>query len=101
MDISLVFAGTRVMKTLNKKWRGKDAPANVLAFPLTQELGEIIINPEQAQREANAYGISYTMRAAYLFVHGLLHLQGYDHETEGKAEEMERKEKKIMQVVKQ
>ena len=96
IDISLVFVGERAMKGLNKKWRGKDASTNVLAFPLDSRLGEIFINPFQAEREAKIAGTSFTNRIVYLFVHGLLHLQGFDHETERDAERMEKEEQKIL-----
>ncbi len=99
MDVSLVFLGDRAMKMLNKKWRGKDKQANVLAFPLESNGGEIVINPYQAQREAREYGIGYNERIAYLFVHGLLHLLGLDHKTEKDAKKMERREQNIMQNV--
>ena len=100
IDISVVFVGNRTMKTLNKQWRGKDAQTNVLAFPLNKTQGEIVINPYQAEQEAKNIGVSFAMRAVYLFVHGLLHLQGYDHEREEEAEKMEKKEREIMQNVK-
>lgn len=96
MEISLVFVGERAMKALTKKWRGNDMPANVLAFPLDKKLGEVFINPYQAEREAKIARVSVVCRIAYLFVHGLLHLQGYDHQVEEDAKKMEKKEQEIM-----
>lgn len=99
MEVSLVFLGDQAMQDVNKKWCKRDAEANVLAFPLDMSVGEIVINPYQAEREATEAGISYTGRVAYLFLHGLLHLYGYDHKTEKEAEKMEWKERTIMQNV--
>lgn len=91
--------GDRAARHLNKKWRKKNKPANVLAFPLDATVGEIIINPYEAEREAHAGKTSYTHRVAYLFLHGLLHLYGYNHETDSGAKKMEQKERKLMQNV--
>lgn len=99
MEVSLVFLGDQAMQNVNKKWRKRGAQANVLAFPLDMSVGEIVINPYQAEREAVDVGISYTGRVAYLFLHGLLHLYGYDHKTEKDTVKMERKERIIMQNV--
>ena len=99
MEVSLVFLNDRAMRSVNKKWRKRDAQANVLAFPLDVSVGEVVINPQEAQREARAGNVSYNHRVAYLFLHGLLHLYGYDHKTEQEAKKMERKERDIMKNV--
>jgi rRNA maturation RNase YbeY len=96
MEVSLVFLDDAVARALNKKWRNKDKQANVLAFRLDERAGEIVINPYEAGREAHVYGVSYQKRTAYLFLHGLLHLYGYDHKTEKDAKKMEHRERFIM-----
>ena len=96
MDVSLVFLTNAKMRELNKTYRGKDADTNVLAFPLDEHMGEICISPKKAEREAKEYNISLTTRFVQLFVHGLLHLQGLDHQIEKDAEVMERKEIAIL-----
>jgi probable rRNA maturation factor len=96
MEISLVFLGDRASRVLHKRWHNKDEPANVLSFLLDAAVGEIVINPYQADREAKEFHVSCTKRVVYLFVHGLLHLYGYDHTTKKKAQEMEKKEREII-----
>ena len=96
MEVSLVFLGDRAMHAVNKKWRKRDAQANVLAFMLEASVGEVALNPYEAEREARKVGVLYPERIAYLFLHGLLHLYGYDHKTEKEARKMERKEKEIL-----
>ena len=99
MEVSLVFLNDRAMRGVNKKWRKHDTQANVLAFPLDVSMGEVFINPHEAEREARDADVSYNRRVAYLFLHGLLHLYGYDHKTEQGAKKMEQREKKIMLAV--
>jgi probable rRNA maturation factor len=86
----------------NKQWRGKDKPTNVLSFPAAEIvrnkgfLGDIIMSFETLQREAQDQGKPLAQHALHLFVHGLLHLLGFDHETEADAQVMESLEKKIL-----
>jgi len=77
--ISLVFIGDKRSRSLNKKYRRKNRPTNVLAFSLAKNEGEILINSVQAKREARRQHISYKAHIAYLFVHALFHLKGYRH----------------------
>ena len=79
-------------RTLNKTYRNKDYATNVLTFPLTEEphlIGDIIICAPVVEAEANAQKKSLEAHYAHLTVHGILHLHGYDHETEAQAELME------------
>jgi probable rRNA maturation factor len=105
-NISLAFVGKEEIKKLNKKFRKKNKATDVLSFSaqggpasgwnIEEEnyLGEIIICPEVVKENAKKYGISAKEETMKVFVHGILHLLGYDHEkTEKKAEEMEDKEK--------
>jgi probable rRNA maturation factor len=96
MDVSLVFLTDAKMRKLNKTYRGKDAVTNVLAFPLDEHTGEICISPETAKREAKEYSMSVRMRVVQLFLHGLLHLEGHDHETDSNALAMERIEERML-----
>lgn len=91
-----MFLNDRAMRSVNKKWRKRDAQANVLAFPLDASVGEVVINPQEAEREARHADVSPHGRIAYLFLHGLLHLYGYDHKTERGAKKMEGKERSVM-----
>ena len=94
-----MILGDRAMRNINKKWRKRDKQTNVLAFPLDVSVGEVAVNPSMAEREARELGVSYSYRVVYLFLHGLLHLYGYDHKTETDAKRMEKKEQNIMQNV--
>ena len=96
MEVSLVFLDDRAMRGINRKWHNRDAQATVLAFLLDSSVGEVVINPHEAEREARQAGESYNRRMAYLFLHGLLHLYGYDHKTEQETKKMERKEQEVL-----
>ena len=89
-DLSVVFVGSKRSQTLNKKYRGKDNPANILSFPLSDTEGEIIIDLHQARKEAPRFERDFDNFIAFLFIHGLFHLKGYEH-----GSTMESKEKAI------
>lgn len=78
-SLSLVFIGDTRSRTLNRTYRGKNKPANVLSFPLSKTEGEIFINPVQARREIKKFATPYQKLIGFLFIHGLLHLKGYSH----------------------
>ena len=93
--LSLLFADDTEVRALNREWRSKDQPTNVLSFPMLEReellaltpdgppelLGDIALALETCTREAADKGISLEHHVAHLIVHGLLHLAGYDHET--------------------
>src|SRR5262249_40827786 len=87
---------------LNRTWRGKNEPTNVLAFPMRRRakpqrlLGDIVIAYETLAREAAAEHKPFSHHLAHLAVHGFLHLCGYDHETNRQAAAMERLEVAIL-----
>ncbi|GGZ04731.1 rRNA maturation RNase YbeY [Novosphingobium colocasiae] len=110
---SLLFTSDAEVHTLNREWRGKDKPTNVLSFPMLERddlldlsdrgppemLGDIALAFETCAREAAEKGVSIEHHAAHLIVHGLLHLAGYDHETgEAEAEAMEALETKALAI---
>ena len=87
-------------RALNSTYRGKDYATNVLTFPLTETphlMGDIIICAPVVMAEAAAQNKSLEAHFAHLTVHGVLHLHGYDHETEPQAELMESLEITILQ----
>ena len=90
-ELSLVLIGSHKSRTLNKKHRGKDKPANVLSFPLDKKNGEIFIDLSQAKIESRKCGESYTDFVALLFTHGLFHLKGLRH-----GSTMESAERKVL-----
>ena len=84
-DVSIAFIGDTKMKSLNKIYRGYDKITDVLSFPETEEndyLGEVIINYSQIKRQTNKYSPSIQEELLFILAHGLLHLLGYEDETE-------------------
>jgi probable rRNA maturation factor len=98
VELAIVLTNDSAIRKLNRTWRGKDEPTNVLAFPARQQgpLGDIVIAYETLAREAKAEGKSFSHHLAHLAVHGFLHLCGYDHETDRQAAAMERLEVAIL-----
>lgn len=98
--VSLLLGDDVTIAALNKQWRGKDGPTNVLSFPAPridpEFLGDIAMAAETIAEEANFQGKRFEHHAAHLVVHGFLHLIGYDHETSADAERMEGRERAIL-----
>lgn len=101
-ELSVVFSNDDSIRELNAGWRGKDKPTNVLSFPafpisgggsLPPMLGDIVLAAETVSREAELEQKSIENHISHLVIHGLLHLLGYDHETDAEAEEMEAAER--------
>ncbi|MEK7179376.1 MAG: rRNA maturation RNase YbeY [Patescibacteria group bacterium] len=91
--LTLVFTGAARSRRINKTYRGKATPANVLSFPYSKKEGEILIAPDVVRREARQYGYPYADYLARMFIHGLFHLKGYAHGSimESKEERMRKK----------
>jgi probable rRNA maturation factor len=84
---------------LNNAYRGKGHATNVLSFPYETEpllMGDLVICPTVVAREAAEQGKPLAAHYAHLTVHGMLHLQGWDHENDGDAQAMEDEERKIL-----
>ncbi|OJI07625.1 rRNA maturation RNase YbeY [bacterium CG10_46_32] len=96
--ISVVFVSPATSKKLNTRYRKKPRPTNVLSFVSENqgELGDIIICPAIAQKEANISGVGFQEYVAYLFVHGLLHLLGFDHQSKKEEQIMDAAAEKIL-----
>jgi probable rRNA maturation factor len=98
-DVTLRFVGTREGRALNGRWRGRDYATNVLTFvyddgfPLA---GDIVLCVPVLRREARAAGRTLRAHCAHLVVHGMLHLQGYDHESDADAAAMEARETALL-----
>lgn len=92
-SLGVRFAGDRELRRLNRTYRGKDKPTDVLSFPGEDgHLGDILISVPVARRQAAAAGHSVERELKVLLLHGLLHCLGYDHETdEGEMERLERR----------
>ena len=104
--ISVSFAGDKKIIELNKRFRKINLPTNVLSFPSliqknnTNFLGDIIFAAETIFREAKRDKKSFKSHLIHLFIHGVLHLIGYDHQTENNAKIMENLEIKILESLK-
>jgi len=91
-EVTIRIVDAEEGRMLNNTYRGKDYATNVLTFPLTEEphlMGDIIICAPVVEAEAKAQNKSLAAHYAHLTVHGILHLHGYDHETDAQAELME------------
>ena len=114
LTASLLFADDAEVRTLNREWRAKDRPTNVLSFPMLDRgalvaltpdgppelLGDIALALETCEGEATDKGIPLDAHAAHLIIHGLLHLAGHDHETSASdAAAMERLEIKALALL--
>ena len=108
VEVSVKFTSDEEVHALNRDYRQKDKPTNVLSFPMVQEdlldaldnsddgevlLGDIVLAHGVCVREAEEKGVSVEAHATHLVVHGTFHLLGYDHMTDQDAEEMEAAER--------
>src|SRR5579859_1517594 len=101
-ELAIVLTDDSAIRVLNRKWRGIDAPTNVLSFPAEIPagapalLGDIVLAYETVAREARRDGKPFAHHVAHLAVHGFLHLCGYDHERDSDAGIMEQLERTIL-----
>lgn len=105
-EISFRIVDEEEGKLLNKNWRNKDYATNVLSFPVGEIiehapnfLGDIVICAPVVEREAKEQEKDIDAHWAHLVIHGVLHLQGYDHEVEKEAEKMEAMEISILNKI--
>lgn len=86
-DVELVFVNNDAMKEINRAQRGKNYPTDVLSFPLEDvpfaPLGTIVISVEKALEVSLELGHGFDDEVLLLFIHGFLHLSGFDHESDG------------------
>jgi probable rRNA maturation factor len=103
-ELSILLTDDAEMQTLNRQWRGKDKPTDVLSFPADdpeipgqpQYLGDIAIGYETSFRDAEAMGRPFEGHISHLMIHGFLHLLGYDHIEAEDAKVMEPLETRIL-----
>jgi probable rRNA maturation factor len=121
-EMAIVFVDATTIADLNQQYLGGDGPTDVLAFPLEEEIpvgrypdeggrgpgassdppepplaiGDVVVCPEVAQRQASERGIGLDDELALLVVHGTLHLFGYDHAEPDDAQRMERRERELL-----
>lgn len=111
-QLSVTFTDNDGIQELNRRFRNIDAPTDVLSFPLfdfegeedeppideiENMLGDVVLNLERARQQAEEFGHSFEREVAFLTVHSMLHLLGYDHETTEQDElDMREKQRRIM-----
>lgn len=107
-EVGVTLTDDDGIHAVNREYRGKDRPTDVISFALNDGeecladnpaallLGDIIISLDTAKRQAQEYGHSLEREMAYLAVHGMLHLLGYDHETEEEKTEMRNEEEHVL-----
>ena len=109
-EVSVTLTNNEYIHTLNKQYRGIDRPTDVLSFALNESeepeiegepevdvLGDLIISVERAEEQAADFGHSVRREMAFLTVHGMLHLLGYDHMEEADRLEMEEEQRYVME----
>ena len=109
-EVSVTLTDNAYIHTLNREYRGIDRPTDVLSFALNESdepevadgpdvnvLGDLIISVERAKEQAADYGHSVKREIAFLTVHGMLHLLGYDHMEEEDRIEMENEQRYVME----
>jgi probable rRNA maturation factor len=114
-EVSIMIVDNSYIQELNFIYRQQNRPTDVLSFAMNELsddepdydsseelniLGDIVLSLEQASLQSNEYGHSLERELGYLVAHGMLHLMGYDHETDEEAKVMRSLEEKIMQAVK-
>lgn len=100
-SVTIAFVSDRKMRELNKQFRSKNSTTDVLSFPFEADefepdernLGDIVISVEQAERQAVENNLTIELEIKQLILHGILHLCGYDHETDN--DEMNARELKL------
>lgn len=109
-EVSVALVDNEAIRALNLQYRGLDKPTDVLSFSQMEGeelfspsdvliLGDIVISIEQALLQAESYGHSFKRELAFLLVHGLLHLAGYEHDEEEYTGIMHDKQQEIMQAL--
>jgi probable rRNA maturation factor len=111
-DVSISLVDNDEIRDLNRTYRGVDSPTDVLSFPMLEGednikildmplmLGDIVISLERAREQCKDYGHSFEREAGYLTAHGMLHLMGYDHQTEEDKKIMRQKEECVLEKLK-
>ena len=109
-EVSVTFTDNEKIRELNAQYRNIDRATDVLSFPLFDEdfedeedlaLGDVVLSLEKAEAQAKEYGHSFERECAFLVVHSVLHLIGYDHETSEEDEkEMFFRQEEIMKMLK-
>jgi probable rRNA maturation factor len=95
-ELSFVFVSAKKIRALNKTYRNIDRATDILSFPLSKNSGEILICKSETRKMMAEFGRTYDNFLAFLFIHGCVHLKGFDHGT--KMEKVEEKFRKLFRV---
>lgn len=101
-ELSILVVGPVRSRSLNRRYRSRNQPTNVLSFPSAMRgpgLGDLVICPQVLRREARAAGVPERAHWMHLVIHGVLHLIGYDHERPADARRMERREVRLLRAL--
>jgi probable rRNA maturation factor len=102
--INVIVTDDRALRRLNRRYRGKDKPTDVLSFSYLEEAksvdggvaGDVFVSHQTLARDARRLGVAPGHLALRIVVHGFLHVLGYDHETDADAARMERRERALL-----
>jgi probable rRNA maturation factor len=105
--INVIVTDDRELRRLNRRYRGKDKPTDVLSFSYLENggraadgiAGDVFVSHQTLARDARRLGIAPADLALRIVVHGCLHVLGYDHETDADAARMERRERAVLRRV--
>lgn len=92
-DLCLSLLTPSKQKQINFKYRNKNKTTNILSFPYSKNSGEITIDPIKVKKDAQLFDMTYTQFLKYLFIHGCLHLKGFEHSST-----MDKQEKKYLKI---
>ena len=95
-ELDLIFVGEKKIHSLNKTYRKVDSPTDILSFPISKDCGEIFICQKIAEKKAKVFERELKNFISFLFVHGNVHLLGYDHGN--KMESVEEKFRKVFKI---
>jgi len=97
-ELSVALVSDREMRGLNRRWRGKDRPTDVLSFPLndSRALGDVVISLQTARRQSREGGWPLAAELRRLLAHGILHCRGYDHGDARQARKMAAAERRLL-----
>lgn len=87
-NLSIVFTTRAKIRALNRIYRDKDAATDILSFPLSDIAGEIHLNLNEAKKESKKFGRDFENFIGFLFIHGLVHLEGFEHGSRMEAQEI-------------
>ena len=86
-ELSIVFADKQTSQSLNRRWRGKNKPTNILSFSLSKNAGELIIHLPTVKKEKGAFGMNFKNFLGLIIIHGMLHLKGMQHSSKMEVKE--------------